>query len=55
MIIKDEVQEENPNKIIEVLVENMWLPAQVLDIRLVNRDFELKRIEAIRVRDLSKE
>jgi len=42
-------------KSIEILVDNMWVPALATDLRILNRDHDLVRVQAIRVRDLKKE
>jgi len=54
-MIKDEESEKDPNKMIEILVDNIWIPAMATDLRIFTKDDELKRVKAIRVRDLLKE
>lgn len=52
-MIRDEVNEKSKGKeIIEILVENIWIPVMATDLRIMNRDFDLVRVKAIRVRKL---
>ena len=51
-MLKDEVNEKNKDEIIEILIENMWIPAMATDLRIMNKDNDLVRVEAIRVRKL---
>lgn len=45
----------NGKKIIEVLVDNMWVRAMATDLRIINKNIDLIRVQAIRVRDLEEE
>jgi len=50
---KDEVYEKtNGGQVIEILVSSIWVPAMATDLRIVNKNIDLVRVEAIRVRDL---
>jgi hypothetical protein len=52
-MIQDEVANKSKHKkIIEILVDNVWIPAMATDLRIMNRDTNLVRVEAIRVRKL---
>lgn len=49
----DEVNKKNPNEIIEILIDNMWLPALATDLRILDKETNLRRVEAIRLRKLN--
>lgn len=48
----DEVYKKDKNKMVEILIDNMWIPAIGTDLRIFNRDDELIRVKAVRVRNL---
>lgn len=55
-MIKDEEWTKSKEKrMIEILVENMWVPAAAVDLRIMNNERELIKVEALRVRKLTKE
>ena len=52
-MIKDEIYDQTKGKkAIELLIDEMWIPAMATDLRIFNKDDELIRVKAIRVRDL---
>ena len=53
-MVTDEVNKANKDEIVEILVSNMWMPAMATDLRIMNRDTDFVRVEAIRVRKLEK-
>lgn len=55
MTIIDEVHKKNKEEIVEILIENMWIPAIGTDLRIMNKDCELIRVKAIRIRNIGKE
>ncbi len=59
MIIDHESKNSNGDKIIEVLTTNgeisVWVPAMATDLRLMDKNCDLVRIEEIRVRNLVEE
>ena len=55
-MIKDELSDETKgNKVIEVLIDNVWILAIGTDLRILNKNDDLVRVEAVRVKDFSKE
>lgn len=48
----DEVNENNKNELVEILIENIWIPAMATDLRIMNKEAELVKVKAIRVRKL---
>ena len=52
-MIKDEVNENNENEIVEILIENIWIPAMAVDLRTMSNDRELTKVKAIRIRKLN--
>lgn len=51
-MVIDQINEANKNEIIEILIENIWLPAMATDLRIMDKQAELIRVKAIRVRKL---
>ena len=51
-MIKDQVNEKNNKEIVEILVDNIWIPAMTTDLRIMNKDCELVKVKEIRVRKL---
>ena len=51
-MINDLVNENNKNEMIEILIENIWIPAMATDLRIMNKEAELIKVKAIRVRKL---
>lgn len=52
-MIEDEVRIKSKGKqIIEILIDNVWIPALATDLRIMNKDCELVRVKAMRVRKL---
>lgn len=55
-MIKDELNTKTKGeKIIEILIDNLWMPAMATDLRIMNKNRDLVKVKAIRVRDLEKE
>ncbi len=55
-MVKDELYDQTKGKkTIEILIDNMWIPTMATDLRIFNRNNELIRVQAIRVRDLEVE
>ena len=59
-MVQDELaRETNNNKIIEVLIEDesvkLWIPVMATDLRLMNKNYELVRVNGVRVRNLKNE
>ena len=53
-MVKDEVAEKSKDKeIVEILVDNIWIPAMATDLRIMNRNDDLVRVKAIRTRTLN--
>ena len=55
-MVRDEVNQKNKNEMIEVLVgdssTNVWIPVMATDLRILDRDTEFVKVQAIRVRRL---
>ena len=51
-MITDEVNQADENEMIEILVDNMWIPAMATDLRIMNKEADLVEVKAIRVRKL---
>jgi hypothetical protein len=52
-MVHDELSDEShQEQIIEILVDNMWMPAKATDLRIMTKDRALNKVEAIRVRNL---
>ena len=51
-MVKDHENKKDKNKIIEVFVDGVWVPAMATELRIINRDLEVKKVEEIRVRKL---
>ena len=51
-MIQDEAHQANPNEVIEILIDNMWIPAMATDLRIMNKEADLVKVKAIRVRKL---
>jgi hypothetical protein len=52
MIIDEVLKQSKTRKIIEILIDNSWIPACVTDLRIMNNDRELVRVKALRVRKI---
>lgn len=52
-MIKDQVNEESKgSKIVEILIDNIWIPVMATDLRIMNKEAELVKVKEIRVRNL---
>jgi hypothetical protein len=55
MIIDEVSTISNGKEIVEILIENIWIPAMATDLRIMNKETELVKVKAIRVRKLEEE
>jgi hypothetical protein len=55
MVYDELADETHQEQIIEILVDNLWMPANATDLRIMTKDRALNKIEAIRVRHLGAE
>ena len=51
-MIIDHVNKKNKNEIIEVLIENVWIPAFATNLIIITKDGETKPVKEIRIRKL---
>ena len=55
-MVKDLVYEKSKGEeVIEILVDNIWIPAMATDLRIMNKDADLVKVKEIRVRKFEKE
>ena len=51
--MKDLVYKKSKGKeVVELLIDNVWVPAMATDLRIINKLNDLVRVEEIRVRTL---
>ena len=54
-MIIDHTNKADENKMIEVLVDNVWVPAMATALKIITTDLEVKTVKEIKVRDLNLE
>lgn len=54
-MIKDLVYEKSEGEeVIEIFVDNIWIPAMATDLRIMNKEAELVKVTELRIRKFEK-